>query len=60
MEKAMPGKAPSARKAKAKRLRQVARGYRSLKRPKATVYDAAAEVLEKTDENGERHEQRRR
>jgi len=41
-------KASSSRNVKAKRLRTVA-GYRSLKRPNANLYDAAADVLEMKD-----------
>jgi hypothetical protein len=54
-------KEPSERAEKVKKLRAVARGYRALKKDKAKVYDAAADVLERdvarngTKQQPERH-----
>ena len=39
-------KHPSERITKAKRLRTLAKGYKALKKDKATAYQAAAEALE--------------
>jgi len=43
-------KQPSERITKAKRLRTLARGYKALKKEKATAYQAAAEALELVEE----------
>ena len=42
-------KKPSERITKAKRLRTLARGYKVLKKDKATAYQAAAEALERLE-----------
>jgi len=41
---------PSERITKAKRLRTLAKGYKALKKEKATAYQAAAEALELVEE----------
>ena len=43
-------KNPSERITKAKRLRTLARGYKALKKDKATAYQAAAEALEQVEQ----------
>ena len=40
---------PSERISKAKRFRTLARGYKALKKAKATAYQAAAEALEEVE-----------
>ena len=45
---------PSDRIMKAKRLRTLAKGYKALKKEKATAYQAAAEALELVEERTNR------
>ena len=47
-------KKPSDRITKAKRLRTLARGYKALKKDRATAYQAAAEALELVEERSQR------
>jgi len=47
-------KHPSERITKAKRLRTLAKGYKALKKDKATAYQAAAEALELVEERAQR------
>jgi hypothetical protein len=42
-------KQPSERITKAKQFRMLAKGYKALKKDKATTYQAAAEALERTN-----------
>ena len=44
-------KEPGGQTKNAKRLRRVAKGYRMLRKDKATFYDSAADVLEQIETN---------